>query len=273
MKKTISLLLLVLTFSHHSSRAQNTTTNERISTIEPNALFVCVDKTTNLLFPYAIRKVDRGNQDIIVQVDPTVDTLLQIKAAKADFKETNLTVVTAEGKFYSFIVNYLDNPYNLNYRFSGSRKAEQGQVSSPVGIEDASEKAVTARANLHKKAASGKMTLRLNGVYIDQDILYLRLAIANHSGIDYDTELLRFFIRDKKRGKRTASQETEIQARYIKGNTEQIKHKTTEQLVVAVPKFTIPDGKYLCIQLMEKNGGRNMEIHLKGKSLLKAKLL
>ncbi|MBN8788977.1 MAG: DUF4138 domain-containing protein, partial [Terrimonas sp.] len=40
-----------------------------------------------------------------------------------------------------------------------------------------------------------------------------------------------------------------------------------------VPKFTIPDKKKCIIQLMEKNGGRNISLKINNSRIIKAKLI
>ena len=40
--------------------------------------------------------------------------------------------------------------------------------------------------------------------------------------------------------------------------------------VIALPKFTLPNSKYLSIQILEKNGGRNLNINLKNRHIMKA---
>ncbi len=49
-----------------------------------------------------------------------------------------------------------------------------------------------------------------------------------------------------------------------------VKAGDTNVIVVALPKFTIPDAKYLAIQIMEKNGGRNLKLKIGNKKILKA---
>ena len=90
--------LLLLTIS---AFAQQTDKN-RLSKIEPDSLTIVYSKTTNIVFPYAIKSVDRGSQDILVQKAKGLENMLMIKAAQKGFSQTNLTVVTADGKLYSF---------------------------------------------------------------------------------------------------------------------------------------------------------------------------
>ena len=64
------------------------------------------NKTTTLIFPYSIKRVNIGSRDVAGQIMPEADSIIQLKAARKDFSETSLTVVTAEGKFYSFLLSY-----------------------------------------------------------------------------------------------------------------------------------------------------------------------
>src|ERR1044072_5277671 len=84
------------------------------SIIMPYPLVVTYYKTTNLIFPYNIKSVDRGSKDILVQKAKGVENILQVKAGKMGFDETNLTVITADGKLYSYLLNYVDTPVVLN---------------------------------------------------------------------------------------------------------------------------------------------------------------
>src|SRR5699024_885666 len=109
------------------------------------------------------------------------------------------------------------------------------------------------------------MAFRMNGLFIHENVMYFRLRIANLSAINYTIDQLRFFIRDKKKVKRTAAQEIEIRPLYIYNNTGRVKGNMKHVLVVAVAKFTIPNKKYLAVQLSEKNGGRQLELDINNK--------
>src|SRR4051812_22052329 len=120
MKQYIAVSILVLlNLSVHSQ------TSLVPSFIEPYPLEISVNKTSNLVFPYAIKSVDRGSPNILAQKAGNVDTVLQVKAARQDFPETNLTVITTDGRLYSFLVRYSGAPDHLNYHFqSVSNDAE-----------------------------------------------------------------------------------------------------------------------------------------------------
>src|SRR3954449_11289338 len=88
--------------------------------IEPNNITVTCNKTTHLIFPYAIRSIDRGSPDVLAQKAPGSGNVLQLKAARADFVETNVTVITADNKLYPFKVNYSPLPEHLTILFANS---------------------------------------------------------------------------------------------------------------------------------------------------------
>jgi conjugative transposon TraN protein len=250
-------------------------TATKVAVIEPYTLSITFYKTTNLIFPYAIKSVDRGSADIIVQKAKGVENILQLKAAKQNFRETNLTVITADGKFYSYIVDYSDNSPVLNLQFLKDSD-EEAKTSFSSGINESdvqtiARKIVGEKRTIYRvKDKRYGMKLQLRGLYINEDVIYYQIELQNRSNINYDIDQFRFFIRDQKKLKRTASQEMEIRPFYINGDTATVQGQSEHLFVFALPKFTIPDMKFLYVQLMEKNGGRNLELKIHNKTIIKA---
>lgn len=112
--------------------------------------------------------------------------------------------------------------------------------------------------------------LKLNGLFIHDEIMLLRFNISNETNINYNIDQLRLYIRDQRKSKRTATQEIEISPVLVQNNISKITGKSDNTIVFVVPKFTIPDKKFLAVQLMEKNGGRHLELHVKNKKIVKA---
>ena len=90
---------------------------------------------------------------------------------------------------------------------------------------------------------------------------------------NYDVEQLHFYIRDIQKTKRTATQENEIKPLYISGDTVTVKGHAENTWIVAIQKLTIPDGKYLAIEVMEKNSGRNLFIKVKNRQIMKTQTI
>ncbi|MFV8347565.1 conjugative transposon protein TraN [Flavobacterium sp. ZB4P13] len=254
------------------------TSKNHLTKIEPDSLAIGYSKTTNIVFPYAIKSVDRGSQDVLVQKAKGLENILQIKAAQQGFIQTNLTVVTADGKLYSFVLNYDEQSPQLNLSFETKQEAQEIYFSSEnrneQEVEQYSKLAFYDKGKIRgEKENKYDIKFQLNGIFIQNDVMYYRILVANHSKINYDVDQLRFFIRDNKKVKRTASQEIEITPIYILNNTATIDEGSENTFVFAVPKFTIPEKKYLAIQLMEKNGGRHLAIQVKNKKLVQVTVL
>ena len=230
-------------------------------------------KTTSIVFPYAVKSADKGSGDILMQKAQGVENILLLKAAKQNFPQTNLTVVTADSRLYVFVLNYDDACPDLNIKADHTAVVNNDILFS---LDNENQKKIEQNATLalsKNKKISGlkrekyEMKITVNGIFILQDVLYFRLALGNASKINYDIDQLRFFIRDQKKSKRTASQEIEILPLYSTYTSSIIPDKSEVSIVYAFSKFTIPEKKYLTIQLFEKNGGRHIEINVKNTDL------
>jgi len=276
MKKIIFLISIALLIINRKASSQN------FESIPSTSLKVSTNKTSNLIFPLGIKSVDIGSADLMAQKANGVENVLQLKAAKENFDETNLTVITSDGKFYSFLIDYSANPNLLNLKFKDT--SNDGALFSSPGLKSSKSNAaqieIDARKCLEQKRflfalkdkANG-MRLLLSGIYIDNDVLYFKLNVDNKTNINYDFESLNFFIKDIKQGKRTAVQEIQQTPLLVYNDSCYVTGESSLSFVVAVQKFTIPDKKMLVIQLMEKNGGRNLSLKIKNRTIVKAKTI
>jgi conjugative transposon TraN protein len=123
------------------------------------------------------------------------------------------------------------------------------------------------------KDKSHGMRLVLSCIYIDNDVLYFKFDLGNKTNINYDFESLNFYIKDRNQSKRTAVQEIQQTPLFIYNNSAFVNGKTNLSFVVALQKFTIPDKKMLVVQLMEKNGGRNLSLKINNREMVKAKTI
>ena len=225
-------------------------------------LCISTEKTTSLVFPFSILHVDRGTQSVLVQPVKESPTILLVKAAAKGFSETNLSVVTEDGSVYTFVICYDNNPAQWVYHLPVNKTATLAMYAN--GILD------NPKIMRGIKDSKWDILIKVSGIYIKDDVVFYQLNISNQSPIDYDIELLRFFIRDKRKGKRTAVQENELKPLYVAGNISKVKANSNSAIVVALDKFTIPDAKYLAVQMMEKNGGRHLLMRINNRKILKA---
>ena len=71
------------------------------------------NKTVSIIFPVAVRSVDLGSRDIMADKAVDVENVLKLKATRNGFSETNFSVITVDGHFYSFVANFNEAPQIL----------------------------------------------------------------------------------------------------------------------------------------------------------------
>lgn len=243
------------------------------STIEPFEIAVSYHQTTNLIFPYAIKSVDRGSGAVIVQKAKGVENILQAKATSKDFEPTNLSVVTADGRFYSFVLSYAEHPQHLNISFSDVQMVQvNGEVVNARQLEKESWQVLSMPPMLRVQRMEQEMQLQLTGIWLAEQTIWYKLRLSNRSQIDFTRDYLRFFLRDRKRSKRTAIQETEIFPVH-QSLTERVDGLSQAYWIIGFSPFTVPPDKKLIIQVGEKAGGRTLVLPLKGRTVLRARKL
>lgn len=232
-------------------------------------------KTSLLIFPQPIRRADRGDSYVLAETFKDADNILKVKAGKRNFEESNLQVVTVDGKVYCFTVNYKDNisgrPIDMGRAMPYAPVTFAGISLNSKEIEDISAKIAQSYAFLHGGSFHRYgIRLETQGIYVKNDVLFFQFRIKNSTHIPYESSSIRFYIRDRKRAKRTASQDTEVVPLNVlqSGSPESDRGKT---IVAAFPRFTIAENKYFCIEIMERQGDRNPGSRIKQKKLLKAR--
>ena len=250
MKQFVSLICAVILFASVNAQSQ---------------LCISTDKTTSLVFPFAVKYVDRGNQFVMAQLVKDVPTILLLKAASKDFTETNLSVITDDGSVYTFNVCFESRPATWVHYLPINNKATTAMYAN--GILDNPKR--VNKIDDHK----WKTDAAIIGVYVKNDVMFYQIKIKNNSPIDYSIDLIRFYIKDKKKSKRTSVQEIELKPLYTVGNITKIKSHSESTMVFALEKYTIPDAKYMILQINEKNGGRHFTMRIKNKKIMKAIVL
>lgn len=246
---------------------------------QDHRLEVSFNKTTSVVFPFAITSVDRGSRDILAQKVNGVENVLQLKAGQRDFPETNLTVITADGNLYHFTVNYSEETSKQTITIADTREAPATQLilaKAAVNVRhmiQLCDQAISEPVSKVKRERQHGMVLTLGSMHVSGDFLLYRIQIRNKSAINYDIKSLKFYIRDKKKVKRTSSQEIEAVPVFVANEKQKVDGYGSTEIVFALRKFTIPDAKALHIDLFEQNGGRNLKLKLSNSDILKAKLI
>lgn len=220
------------------------------------------NKTASLIFPFSVKHVDRGSKNVLVQPVAEADNILLVKADAKGFAETNLTVITSDGSLYTFEVCFDPNPLTWTYELP-----VQTRASTAAYAKSLLDNPPTVKGIAEKK---GGMEVKVCGVYVKNEALFLQLRLTNSTAIDYTVDYLRFSIRDQRRLNRTAVQEVDQTPLYVAGNTKTVKAGGVITVVVALETFVIPEQKTFVIETGEKNGGRRLTLTVRNKNILKA---
>jgi conjugative transposon TraN protein len=259
--------------------------------IPPYALEVTFTKTVHIIFPAAIRYVDLGSIDLLAAKADGAENVLRVKAATQGFrKESNLSVITEDGSYYTFNVKYASEPVKLSiemadFLHAGYEVNKPGN-ELPVYLSDlGSESPYLVRLIMETVHKNNRTKIKhigsrnfgvqylLKGIYSHNELLFFHFQLKNTSTVSFNVDYLTFKIVDKKVAKRTAMQEQVIIPLRSYNQTVTVAGGKEERTVFTMPKFTIPNDKQLVIELMEKDGGRNQTLTVENSDLVRAEVI
>ncbi|NBH66164.1 MULTISPECIES: conjugative transposon protein TraN [Bacteroidaceae] len=259
--------------------------------VPPYGLEVTYDKTTHIIFPSAVRYVDLGSPNLVAGKADGAENVIRVKAVVKNFRdETNMSVITESGSFYTFNVKYADEPLLLNVEMKDfihdGSKVNRPNNALDIYLEELGcespklvqliNKSIHKENRRHVKHIGCKafgIQYLLRGIYTHNGLLYFHTQIKNSSNVPFEVDFVTFKIVDKKVMKRTAIQEQVIfplraynYATVVAGNKE-------ERTVFTLDKFTIPADKVLVVELNEKSGGRHQSFIVENEDIVRARVI
>ena len=285
--KTFWAIALILGFAVQSFAQDSIRTPLALGKIEPYKMEVTYDKTSHLIFPTAIRYVDLGSEYLIAGKAEDAENVLRVKATVRDFEaETNFSVITNDGRFYSFNVYYSSYPEVLSYDLLTMQKAVDKANGNDVLFEELGNNSPSLAGLLletiykndkrivkHIGAKSFGIQFILKGIYIHNGKYYFHTELRNKTNVPFQIDFINFKVVDKKVAKRTVVQERPMIPLRTYKPLDEIGGKLTEQNVFLLDQFTIADDKVLLIEIFEKNGGRHQTLQVENSDLIKARLI
>ena len=270
--------------------------------IEPRKIEAGFTKTVHILFPSPVTYIDIGSMDIIAGKADGAENVVRVKAAVRNFAaETNLTVITEDGGFFTFDVHYAENPVvstlNLTVQEPQPESMKKpAAVGYPQPTAPASEGRVLLREVGREKPATIKRMLsdiyRQNrtdvkgirtkkygievevlGIYVSNDVIYIHTCMYNDTNISFEVDARQFIVADKKLAKRTAQQQTPLEILRVCNDPAVVRGHQRQRTVFALPKLTIADDKVLLLEIIEKNGARHQTTEIPSREISNAKVL
>ena len=257
--------------------------------IHPISIEVGYTKTVHILFPSPVTYIDIGSMDILAGKADGAENVVRVKAAVRNVAaETNLTVITEDGGFYTFDARYTENPAVSTLEIPASDRTA-GNEAPPEGRvllqEVGREKPATVKRMLsdiyrqNRQDTKGIRTKKYGievevcGIYVSNDVIYIHTLIRNETNISFEVDCRRFVVADRKLAKRTAQQQTAVDIIRVCNDPTIVRGRQQQRTVFALPKLTMPDDKVLLLEIVEKNGARHQTVEIDGKELLAAKVL
>ncbi|AZA58828.1 conjugative transposon protein TraN [Chryseobacterium shandongense] len=285
--KTFWAIALILGFAVQSYAQDSIRTPLALGKIEPYRMEVTYDKTSHLIFPTTIRYVDLGSEYLIAGKAEDAENVLRVKASVRDFEpETNFSVITNDGRFYSFNVYYSSYPKAMSYDLLTMQKAVDKANGNDVLFEELGNNSPSLAGLLletiykkdkriikHIGAKSFGIQFILKGIYIHNGKYYFHTELRNRTNVPFEVDFINFKVVDKKVAKRTVVQERPLTPLRTYKPLDGIGGKSTGQNVFLLDQFTIADDKVLLIEIFEKNGGRHQTLQVENSDLIKARLI
>lgn len=259
--------------------------------IPPHALEVAFNKTTHVIFPSEIVYVDLGDENLVAGLADGAKNVLRVKSAVKSFKsETNLTVITDDGCFFTFNVKFAKEPLLLNIEMTDfihdgeavNRPNNAQEIflerlgqESPMLVKLIMKSIYKQDRREIKHIGSKRFGVQfiLKSIYTNNGLLYFHTELKNTSNIAFDIDYISFKIIDKKVVKRTAMQEQVLEPLRAQNYVTVVSGKKSERTVFALEKFTIPDDKQLVIEVAEKEGGRNQSFVVENGDIVRANVI
>lgn len=291
----IYLTLLAALFAAAKVMAQSDGTTSR-QELAPRTIEVGFTKTVHILFPAPVTYIDIGSMAIIAGKADGAENVVRVKAAVRDFaEETNLTVITEDGGFYTFDARYAENPSTSTIEIAAAESptAQSASASEPARADEGRvllrevgrERPATVKRVLSDIYRQNRVDVKgihtrkygveveVRGIYVHNDVIYLHVQIANNTNISFEVDYRRFVVADRKAAKRTAQQQRIIEPLRVCNDPSIVRGHQRQRIVFALPKLTLEEDKILLLEIAEKDGARHQCLEISSKELLGAKAL
>ena len=236
-----------------------------------------------LFFPTNIRQGIVGSENFVFSYNrERAQPLALLKATKG--KQSNLLVITTDGKVYSYIIAYAASITEMNRFISLSEsighehqreslvirdtiKSDSNLVIKKEYQEAFFEKSCAAilkqpeRKNVFRRKKG--MLLAIKNMVYYEDLVFVQFEIKNESGIDFDIDYLKLALVMGNAKRRSSHQSVPLIPRYVHQMRKKIRHGETSRFVYVIPKFTLGDNEKLQLNLKEIKGNRELVLRRK----------
>lgn len=258
-----TLIIFILCVYSTSTLAQ-----QKLDTIYAND-----QKNVALFFPDPVRQGITGAAHFVFTYNREKEQYFGLIQAKPG-KESNLLVITGDGKVYSYILKHNDSLPKLNYFIAESESIGNEAPSivdatpnmDPVSktekrllyFENFSRYLLKLRPeNLRVKRKKG-LKVQLQRIVHQNSEVYLVIEVTNNSEVDFEIDYLNVYRVNGNKKRKASYQRLQQEVIYRYKMPKAIAVGDTQKFVCVLSKFVLGDGEKLMLELNELKGNRKV---------------
>ena len=258
----IYILILVLAFIGQVNAQQALDT-----------LYANDKKNVALFFPSAIRQGITGASHFVFTYNREKKQYFGLLQAQPG-EESNLLVVTDDGKVYSYMLKYKKELPKLNYFISTDEsigmeipakvtpKTTQKEQDSIIKRQEYFQRFAEYLLKTRKKQSKTKrkrgIKLQLQRITYNASETYLVMELTNTSGITFEIDFLKIYRVSGNKKRKSSFQKLEMKPIYTYKMPSKIYNSKSVRLVYVLPKFVLGSKEKLQLELRELNGRRKI---------------
>jgi hypothetical protein len=120
---------------------------------------------------------------------------------------------------------------------------------------------------------NGRMKMQVKGVYAHGSAIFFLLQLNNRSPLDYEVDSIRFVITDAPGSRHPPGVSKALDPVYVYDTTAMVPGHTRAASIFVLPRFRLPAGRQLLIDVREHHGARHLRIMTTNWTLERARLI
>lgn len=235
-------------------------------------------KNVALFFPEPIRQGIVGAPNFVFTYNREKEQHFGLVQAMPG-EDSNLLVLTKDGRVYSYILKYRKQLSSLNHFVASSQSIG---TERPITIEqkpdDNELDSIAKRREYferfcnyllkakHERLATkrkGGIKFQLQKMAYHGNETYLVMEISNNSEIDFEVDYLKVYSVAGNKKKKASHQKLEMAPMFQYKMSNKIRRGSTKRLVYVLPKYVLGDNEKLMLELKERNGSRKVTLSRK----------
>ena len=238
-----------------------------------DTLYANDKKNVALFFPSAIRQGITGASHFVFTYNREKQQYFGLLKAQPG-EESNLLVVTDDGKVYSYMLKYKKELPKLNYFIStdesigmeipakATPKTTQKEQDSLIKRQEYFQRFAEYLLKTGKKHSKTKrkrgIKLQLRRIAYNASETYLVMELTNTSGITFEIDFLKVYRVSGNKKRKSSFQKLETKPIYTCHMPSKIYNSQSLHLVYVLPKFVLGSKEKLQLELQELNGSRKI---------------